>query len=124
MSKFSCRTCGYYSYGANGELRCSTSDCWMDQSKYFPKLDACLRTNEKCEICDDAIHDGFDNCPNCGKNLTSFILRYTEQKVSDMLRTLANMIAQDAKKRKGGYSHYVEDLIKFAKNNPTPEEEK
>ena len=72
-----------------------------------------------CEICDYAIHDGFDNCPNCGKNLTSFILRYTEQKVSDMLRTLANMIAQDAKKRKGGYSHYVEDLIKFAKNNPT-----
>ena len=80
--------------------------------------------NEKCEICDYAIHDGFDDCPNCGKNLTSFRLRYTEQEVSDMLRTLAYMSVGCPGDMSVGLC-YKEDCIdckiEYAKNNPTEE---
>jgi len=90
--------------------------------------------NEKCEICDHAIHDGFDGCPNCGKNLTSFRLRYTEQEVSDMLRTLAKYIDDnmndcylpDTEICKEVYpvnvhKQCVKCMIDYAKNNPTEE---
>ena len=74
MSELSCRTCEY-SYGANGELRCSASYCWVDRSKYFPKLDACLRTLAwmiECDTCAMKCNTDDEPNPDCITKLIDY----------------------------------------------------